>query len=86
MVIQILDQATITCTGILLVMAGKSGNPQDYEVQPFNNNPGLFYEKLETIRTTHDHWRFVIFMDPQKLQEHLQFDQMKLEIQKIYKT
>ena len=25
-------------------------------------------------------------MDPQKLQEHLQFDKMKSEIQKIYKT
>ena len=25
-------------------------------------------------------------MDPQKLQEHLQFDKMKSEIQKIYET
>ena len=66
-------------------MAGTSGNPRNYEVQPFNN-PGLFYEKLETIRTTRNHWSFVIFMDPQKLQEDLQFDKMKSEIQKIYKT
>ena len=85
MVTQMLGQATMTCSGILLVMAGTSGNPQDYEIQPFNNNPGLFYEKLETIRTTQNHLRFVIFIDPQKLQEHLQFDKMKLEIQKISK-
>ena len=86
MITQILGQATMICTGILLIMTGTSGNPQNYEVQPFNNNPGLFYEKLETIRTTQNHWRFVIFMDPQKLQEHIQFDKIKSEIQKIYKT
>ena len=62
MVTQILDQATMTCTGILLVMAGKSGNPQDYEMQPFNNNPGLFYDKLETTRTTQNRWRFFMFI------------------------
>ena len=67
-------------------MTGTSGNPQNYEIQPFNNNPGLFYEKLGNIRTTQNHWRFVIFMDSQKLQEHLQFDKMWSEIQKIYET
>ena len=86
MITQILGQATMICTGILLIMAGTSGKPRNYEIQPFNNNPGLFHEKLETIRTTQNHWRFVIFMDPQKLQEHLQFDKLKSEIQKIYKT
>ena len=86
MITQILGQATMICTGILLIMTGTSGNPQNYDVQPFNNNPGLFYESLETIRTTQNHWRFVIFMDPQKLQEHLQFNKMKSEIHKIYKT
>ena len=55
MVTQILGQATMTCTGILLVMASTSGNPQDYEIQSFNNNPGLFYEKLETICTAQNH-------------------------------
>ena len=68
MVTQNLGQETMTCIGILLIMAGTSGNPQDYEIQPFNNNPGFFYEQLETIRTTQNHWRFFIFMDPQKLQ------------------
>ena len=86
MVTQILGQATMTCIGILLIMAGTLGNPRNYEIRPVNNNPGLFYGKVETIRTTQNHWRFVIFMDPQKLQEHLQFDKMKSEIQKIYKT
>ena len=86
MVTQTLGQATMTCTGILLIMAGTSGNPQDYEIQPFDDNAGLFYEKLETIRTTQNHGRFVIFMDPQNTQEHLQFDKMKSDNQKIYKT
>ena len=67
MVTQILGQSAMICTGILLIIAVKSGNPRNYEVQPFNNNPGLCYEKLETIRTTQNHWRFVIFMEPQKL-------------------
>ena len=86
MLTQILGQATMICTGILLIMAGTSGNPRNYEIQPFNKNPGLFYGKLEIIRTIQNHWRFVIFMDPQKLQEHLQFDKMKSEIQQIYET
>ena len=86
MVTQTLGQSTMICGEILLVMASTSGNPQRYKIQRFNNNPGLFYEKLETIRTTQNHWRFVISMDPQKLQEHLQFGKMKWEIQKIYKT
>ena len=86
MVTQTLNQATMICGGILLIMAGTSGNPPCYEIQPFNNNPGLFYEKLETIRTTRNHWRFFIFVDPQKPQEQLQFDKMKSEMQKIYET
>ena len=86
MVTQTLGQATMICGGILLIMAGTSGNPWCYEIQPFNNNPGLFYEKLETICTIQNHWRFFIFMDSQKLQEHLQFDKMKSDIQKIYDT
>ena len=86
MVTKSLGQAIMTCTGIILIMAGTSGNPQDYEFQPFDNNPGLFYEKLEPIHTSQNHWRFLIFMDPQKRQEHLQFDRMKSEIQKIHKT
>ena len=74
------------CRGILLIMVGILGNPRRLKIHPFNNNPGLFYKKLETIRTTQKHWRFVILMDPQKLQEYLQFDKMKSDIQKIYET
>ena len=79
MVTQILGQSAMICTGILLIMAGTSGNPRNYKVPPFNNIPEQFYEKLETTGTTQNHWRFVILMDPQKLQEHLQFDKMMSE-------
>ena len=79
MVTQIPGQSAMICTEIVLIMAGTSGNPRNYEVQPFNNNPGLFYEKPETIRTTQNHWRFVIFMDPQKSQGHYWNDYMYYE-------
>ena len=62
MVIQILGQAAMICGGILLIVAGSSRNPRHYEIQPFNNNPRLFYKKLETIRTTQNHWRFVMYI------------------------
>ena len=49
------------------------------------NSPRLFDERLETVRHTQNHWRLIVLMDPQKLQEHFHFEEMQLDIQKIYK-
>ena len=62
------------------------GFPTQYGIQPFINNPGFFNENLETIRTIQNHWKLVVIMDAQKLQEHLQLEKMKLDIQRIHQT
>ena len=49
--IQLLGNGPKILRELLFFMAKAMGTPIQYKIQPLIKNPGLIYEKLETVRT-----------------------------------
>lgn len=68
----------------LIIVTTIYANPENYKITIFDKNPGLFYERLKTIRFIQTYWRLTIFIDFEKLQNHFPMKTLIREIDQIF--
>lgn len=69
---------------LVIIVSTTLTNSQNYQITLFEKNPGLFYEKLNTVRFVQTFWRLTVFIDLGKLQKNLPIESLTREIDSIF--